>query len=136
MRRLVYAILVALFCAIPTTALASDDGGSYFAPAQAEPCGSYTWDANVDAGKTAVNDWSTATDGCHTYKWNGTVGASGGSGTTTFKVNKNAEAWELGVSPAGGNYCEYSKVHEANMAMAWHFKVADGTEVTVKYSCL
>lgn len=124
MRRLVFSILVALFCAIPTTALA------------AEPCGTYTWDAYVDAGKTAVNDWSTATDGCHVYRWNGSVGANGGSGTTTFKVNKNAQAWELGVSPAGGNNCQYDKVHEANMAMAWHFKVADGTEITVKYSCL
>jgi hypothetical protein len=100
----------------------------------AEPCGSYTWDANVDAGKTGVNDWSTATDGCHTYRWNGSVGASAGGGTTTFRVSRNAQAWDLS-SPAGGNYCQYSKIHEANMAMAWHFKVADGTEVSVTYAC-
>jgi hypothetical protein len=133
MRKLAALLALCAMTALPLSVWA-DDGGSYFAPAQAEPCGVYVWDVSDDAGKTPVDDWSTATDGCHTARWNGTVGTGPGLGTAKFKVNKNAQAWDLS-SPAGGKYCRYAKIHEANMVMAWHFKVADGTEITVDYDC-
>lgn len=105
----------------------------------AEPCGTHTWRASDDAGKTEIGFEARASDasGCHVYVWDNTTTDSPGSGTLTFKTSHILNGWEPGntLPKMEAGYCQYRAVHEANMLFVNYFKVADGTEVTVSYRC-
>jgi hypothetical protein len=106
-------------------------------PAYAEelPCGTRTW-VN-EAGKTPNGSRAVATDGCHTYNFTTTIGVGPASGEATFKTSSAAQGREAGsfLADAAPNHCAFAAVAQANMAFVNHFKVADGTEVRVKYVC-
>jgi hypothetical protein len=108
------------------------------APAYAAaPCGTHTWRASDDVGKTEIGFEAKATDGCHVYVWDNTTTDSSGAGTVTFRTSHVLNGWEAGnaLPKMEAGYCQYRAAHEANMLFVNYFKVADGTEVTVTYRC-
>lgn len=103
----------------------------------AEPCGTHTWRASDDVGKTEIGFEARASDGCHVYVWDNTTTDSPGNGTLTFKTSHVFNGWEAGntLPKMEAGYCAYRAAHEANLLFVNHFGVADGTEVTVSYRC-
>lgn len=117
MKRIIAAVLLALAV---TTLPAS---------AQERACETRTW--TVDPGKTPVGFYASATDGCHTYEWQSTIGQGPAKGELVFHIGQELP------SAAGGaaNYCAYRAAHEASLAFTHYFQVADGTEIRVQYEC-
>jgi hypothetical protein len=134
----------------PSGDRAYDDGGSYAVPANAEgdrvfddggsyarPCETHRWDVNP--GKSTVSFKGQASDGCHVYIWTNVQGQDDpGDGEVTFTTNSKAHyVWDPGATFKGPEHgwCQYQAAHEAHGMFVNHFQVADGTEVTVRYSC-
>lgn len=128
---LLLALVLPLLAAVPARA---DDGGGYAVPGQR--CQTYT--GTYEPGKTVTGFWGDATDGCHRYQWEGSIGQGPGEGTVTFAVTSKVNPWEGGLpSMAGGPaaYCRARAAHEANLQWMFRFRAAEGTEVTVRYRC-
>ena len=104
----------------------------------AADCRTYSY--AYDAGKTAEGFTASATDGCNTARWTGSIGQGPGGGTYTFKTNgHNGYSWQDGYGlPRYGDdqqSCLARAAQEANGYFTNYFKVAPGTEVTVTYRC-
>lgn len=108
------------------------------APVMQRDCGVYRF--GYDPGKTPVGFFATATDGCHTYEWEGNI-AQGPSEvkTTRLQTIGNISPGFPGYTlpgPENGNYCLYRAAHEANGFLTNHAGVPPGTVFTVSARCL
>jgi hypothetical protein len=138
-RGLAAFVLAIMLMAVPTSALASGDGGGYWVPGgptvtdvDAQQCQTRTW-VNPE-GKTPNGTHVVATDGCHVYEFTTTIGAGPASGTTTFMAADLA----MGLEPYAynaRNQCEFAAISQANLAFINYFKVPSGTMVRVTYNC-
>jgi hypothetical protein len=110
------------------------------APAVVGAADCRTYSYSYDAGKTVEGFQAEATDGCNVARWTGSIGQGPGGGTYTFKTNgHNGYSWQDGYGlPRYGDdqqSCLARAAQEANAYFTNYFKVAPGTEVTVKYHC-
>lgn len=93
--------------------------------------------SEYDPGKTVEGFEATATDGCNTVQWTGSIAQGPAEGTVKFKVTQNVDPWagDLPNEPGVAGYCKMRAAHEANLWFLNYIKAPVGTEVTVKYQC-
>lgn len=109
--------------------------GAWTLPVDAQACATESF--SYAPGKTPGGFEATATDGCHTVQWEGSLGQGPASGTVSFRVTNKVNPWDGDLPNRGGvdGYCEMRAAHEANGFMLHLFRVPVGTNVTVTYRC-
>jgi hypothetical protein len=125
-RILIIAALLALF-ALP-------------APVSVDAADCRTYSYTYDAGKTVEGFSASATDGCNTATWTGSIGQGPGGGTYTFRTNGHrGYSWQDGYGlPRYGDdqqSCLARAVEEANAYWTNLFGAGPGVTVTVSYKC-
>lgn len=109
--------------------------GTWTIPVRAQTCETESF--SYSPGKTPGGFEATATDGCHTVRWAGSIAQGPASGSVSFRVTDQINPWDGDLPNRGGvdGYCEMRAAHEANGFMLHLFKVPVGTRVTVSYRC-
>ena len=144
-RLLLSALLMATVTGTPALPAYADDGGGYRLPSVPSLWDGYavaeqtctTSRGEYSPGKTVTGFEATASDGCTTRSWSGSIGQGPGSGTVTFTTTNKVNPWEGDLpSMAGGPeaYCRARAAHEANLY--WILTLhRPGVQVTVEYAC-
>ena len=102
--------------------------------ADAQACQSRTW--TNEAGKTPNGSHAVATDGCNSYEFTTSIGVGPSNGAVTFKTSSASMGLEADKPLAAvKDHCAFAAVAQANLAFVNYFRVPDGTEVRVTYSC-